>query len=87
MPVGDGFAQRIVSEQDDLLSTLQLVAGNRDLENRLLERLVDLLLEGLFFDLRNQLVHGQLTDLDHRAATAELAAQARAVGLIPFATE
>ncbi len=43
---------RVSSEQDDVLCTIQLVEGDGGLQGRLFDQLVDLLVEGMFLDLR-----------------------------------
>ena len=52
--------QRVSQEQDDILGTLQLVRGDDLLEARLFEQLVDLLVEGLFLDLRQRYLAGDV---------------------------
>jgi hypothetical protein len=47
----DRLVQRVSQEQDDILER-PLVRGDDLLEARLFEQLVDLLVEGLFLDLR-----------------------------------
>ena len=54
----DRLVQRVGQEQDDILGTLQLVRGDDLLEARLFEQLVDLLVEGLFLDLRQRYLEG-----------------------------
>ena len=76
--------ERVESEQDDVLCTIQLVSGDEDLEGRLFDQLVDLLVEGLFLDLRRAYLAG---DVDRDTYVAELSAMAdscRHVGLLPL---
>ena len=75
---------RVADEQDDILSTIQLVSGDDELEGRLFEQLVDLLVEGMFLDLREQYLAG---DISREAYVADLGAMAdrcRAAGLLPL---
>ena len=76
--------ERVESEQDDVLCTIQLVAGDTELEGRLFDQLVDLLVEGMFLDLRRDYLAGEL---DRDAYVAELSTMAdscRGVGLLPL---
>ncbi len=70
------MTQRVGQEQDDVLATLQLVRGDHVLEGRLFEQLVDLLVEGLFLDLR-----GRDGGAEELAGLADLC---RGVGLLPL---
>jgi hypothetical protein len=76
--------QRVGDEQDDVLATLQLVHGDTALETRLYEQLVDLLVEGMFLELRHRHLSGELdreTYVDELTALADLC---RGVGLLPL---
>jgi hypothetical protein len=80
------LADRVAAEQDDVLATLQLVRGDVPLEDRLYEQLVDLMVEGMFLDLRRRYLDGEL---DRPAYVEELNALAdlcRGVGLLPLPT-
>ena len=82
----DRLVRRVGQEQDDVLGTLQLVRGDAVLEDRLFEQLVDLLVEGLFLDLRQRYLDG---DVDRDGYVEELAALAdlcRDAGLLPLPT-
>jgi hypothetical protein len=75
---------RVGHEQDDVLCTIQLVRGDDALERRLFEQLVDLLVESMFLDLRQEYLDG---DLDRQTYVDELAAladQCRGAGLLPL---
>jgi len=75
---------RVESEQDDVLCTIQLVDGDEQLQARLFEQLVDLLVEGMFLDLRREYLAG---DLDRDGYVRELAAlgeKCRQAGLLPL---
>jgi hypothetical protein len=82
----DRLASRILQEQDDLLATLQLVGDDDELVDRLYEQLVDLLIEGMFLDLRRQHLDGRLTRSDYVAELARLADACRQAGLLPLAS-
>lgn len=75
---------RVAVEQDDVLATLQLVRGDEALEARLFEQLVDLLVEGLFLDLRQRHLDGALTRDDYLHELALLADTCRGAGLLPL---
>lgn len=78
------LVSRVAGEQGDILGTIQLIAGDRDLEDRLFEQLVDLLVEGMFLDVRDEYLAG---DLDHEGyveAIADLADRCKASGLLPL---
>jgi hypothetical protein len=76
--------QRVGQEQDDVLCTLQLVAGDDVLETRLFEQLVDLLVEGLFLDLRERYLTGDVERDDYVEELAGLADLCRDAGLLPL---
>jgi hypothetical protein len=75
---------RVGNEQDDVLGTLQLVHGDDLLEDRLFDQLVDLLVEGLFLDLRHQYVAGELEREDYVDELGDLAELCRVAGLLPL---
>lgn len=76
--------QRIESEQDDVLATLQLVRGDDVLESRLFEQLVDLLVEGMFVELRQQHLRGDLPREEYVDELTALADLCRGAGLLPL---
>ena len=78
--------QRVGQEQDDVLGTLQLVRGDELLEARLFEQLVDLLVEGLFLDLRQQYLEGTVGRDGYVEELASLADLCRDAGLLPLPT-
>ena len=78
------MVQRIGQEQDDLLGTLQLVRGNELLEDRLFDQLVDLLVEGLFLDLRERHLADDVSREDYVEELAGLADLCRDAGLLPL---
>ncbi len=80
------LVQRVEQEQDDVLCTLQLVAGDDVLETRLFEQLVDLLVEGLFLDLRERYLTGDVGRDDYVEELAGLADLCRDAGLLPLPT-
>jgi hypothetical protein len=75
---------RVGNEQDDVLGTLQLVQGDDLLEDRLFDQLVDLLVEGLFLDLRHQYVAGEIEREDYVDELGDLAELCRVAGLLPL---
>ena len=75
---------RVGHEQDDVLGTLQLVRGDELLEDRLFDQLVDLLVEGLFLDLRHQYMAGELEREAYVDELATLADRCRSAGLLPL---
>ena len=76
--------QRVGQEQDDVLGTLQLVRGDDVLEARLFEQLVDLLVEGLFLDLRQRYLAGTVDHDGYVEELAQLADLCRDAGLLPL---
>lgn len=75
---------RVDQEQDDVLGTLQLVRGDGDLEARLFDQLVDLLVESTFLELRQRFLDGELDRVAYVDELAELAEQCRHAGLLPL---
>ena len=78
------LATRVADEQDEILSTIQLVADDPDLQDRLYEQLVDLLVEGMFLDLREQYLDGLVPRDEYVSALGELADRCRQAGLLPL---
>ena len=78
------MVQRIGEEQDDVLGTLQLVRGNELLEDRLFDQLVDLLVEGLFLDLRERYLADDVSRDAYVEELAGLADLCRDAGLLPL---
>ena len=76
--------QRVAQEQDDILGTLQLVNGDELLERHLFDQLVDLLVEGLFLDLRQSYLEGSVVREDYVEELAMLADLCRDAGLLPL---
>jgi hypothetical protein len=77
------LATRVAQEQDDLLGTIQVVRDG-ELGARLFDQLVDLLVEGMFLDLRREYLDGRLSRADYVEELAQLAAQCRRAGLLPL---
>jgi hypothetical protein len=78
------LAHRIDQDTDDVLATLPLVRENTALVDRLFDQLVDLLVEALFLDLRNELAEGRLDREGYTEALTALAADCRRAGLLPL---
>jgi len=78
------LVDRVGQEQDDVLCTIQLVRGDDDLEARLFEQLVVLLVEGMFLDLRTGYLTGDVSRAKYVDDLAALAEQCRDVGLLPL---
>ena len=75
---------RVADEQDDILATLQLTAGDDELQERLFDQLVDLLVEGMFLDLRERYLAGAIDRDDYVESLGELADRCRSAGLLPL---
>jgi hypothetical protein len=80
----DRLVQRVGQELDDVLGTLQLVHGDPLLEAHLFEQLVDLLVEGLFLDLRQRYLEGSVAREEYVEELAGLAGLCREAGLLPL---
>lgn len=80
------LVQRVRQEQDDVLGTLQLVSGDDLLEGRLYDQLVDLLVEGLFLELRKRYLEGGLVREAYVEELGQLADLCRDAGLLPLST-
>lgn len=78
------LVNRVAGEQDDVLSTIQLVDGDPELQDRLFEQLVDLLVEGMFLDLRREYLAGDMDREEYVTALAGLADRCRNAGLLPL---
>jgi hypothetical protein len=76
--------ERVTSEQDELLCTIQLVDGDEELERRLFDQLVDLLVESIFLDLRTDFLAGAIDRDAYVDELANLADRCRQVGLLPL---
>ena len=75
---------RVADEQDDILATIQLVSGDDVLRDRLFEQLVDLLVEGMFLELRKEYLDGDLAREEYVSALSDLAERCRHAGLLPL---
>ena len=76
--------ERVSAEQDDVLCTIQLVHGDEELQQRLFDQLVDLLVEGMFLDLRRGYLSGDIDRDKYVDELSGLADQCRTVGLLPL---
>ena len=86
MDAHDRLVQRVGQEMDDVLGTLQLVHGDDLLETHLFDQLVDLLVEGLFLDLRQRYLDGSVPRDSYVEELAHLADRCRDAGLLPLPT-
>jgi hypothetical protein len=84
MDAHERLVHRVADEQDDILGTIQLIDGDPELQDRLFEQLVDLLVEGMFLDLREEYLRGDLDRGAYVDALAHLADRCRQVGLLPL---
>jgi len=84
MDAHERLVTRVADEQDDILGTIQLIDGDPRLQDRLFEQLVDLLVEGMFLDLRDEYLAGTLTREGYVEVLADLADRCRQVGLLPL---
>jgi hypothetical protein len=86
MDTHERLVAKVAGEQDDVLSTLSLVARNDEVAERMWSQLVDLLVESMFLDLRSQLVAGTIDREGYVAELSELATRCRDSGLLPLPT-
>lgn len=84
MDAHERLVTRVADEQDDILGTIQLIDGDAQLQGRLFEQLVDLLVEGMFLDLREEYLDGSLGRDDYVEHLADLADRCRSLGLLPL---
>jgi hypothetical protein len=82
----DRLMARVAKEQDDILGAVQLVQGDDALQERLFDQLVDLLVESLFLDLRQQYIDLDVTRERYVEEISRLADRCRDVGLLPLPT-
>lgn len=80
----DRLIARVAAEQDDLLCTLDLVGDDAELTERLWTQLVDLLVEGMFLDLRREYLLGGLDRDGYVDELTAIAERCRNVGLLPL---
>jgi hypothetical protein len=76
--------ERVASEQDEVLCTVQLVEGDEELARRLFDQLVDLLVESMFLDLRGSYLSGEIDRDRYVEDLAVLADRCRDAGLLPL---
>ena len=67
-----------------MLATLQLVRGDDALEGHLFDQLVDLLVEGMFLELRRRYLADELDRETYLVEMNTLAALCRSAGLLPL---
>ncbi len=86
MDAHERLATRVADEQDDILSTIQLVGRDAGLLDRLFDQLVDLLVESMFLDLRDGYLAGAMTRDRYVEELSDLARRCRGAGLLPLPT-
>lgn len=84
MDAHERLVARVAEEQGDILGTIQLVPGDEELSDRLYDQLVDLLVEGMFLDLREEFLSGALDRDAYVAEITALADRCRDAGLLPL---
>jgi hypothetical protein len=75
---------RVAAEQEDILCTLQLCGGDGVLAERLWCQLVDLLVEGMFLDLRRTYLVGDVDRVEYVNELTSVAERCRSAGLLPL---
>jgi hypothetical protein len=75
---------RVAAEQDDVLCTLRVCEHDEELSDRLWCQLVDLLVEGLFLDLRRAYLAGELHRDEYVEELTAIAERCRTLGLLPL---
>ena len=86
MDAQERLIERVEAEQDDVLCTIQLVQADDALQRRLFDQLVDLLVEGMFLDLRRGYLAGDIERDRYVDELGTLADQCRSAGLLPLPT-
>lgn len=84
MDAHERLVTRVADEQDDILGTIQLIDGDDQLQDRLFGQLVDLLVEGMFLDLREEYLGGSIGRSGYVEELASLADRCRSMGLLPL---
>jgi len=84
MQADDQMVREVGEEQDDVLASIQLVRGDRSLEDRLFEQLVDLLIEGMFVELRQAYLMAEMTSDAYVAELGILVDALSGAGLLPL---
>ena len=75
---------QVAAEQDDVLATLQLCADDAPVADRLWVQLVDLLVEGMFLDLRRRYLEGDVDRGEYVEELTTVAERCRSQGLLPL---
>ncbi len=84
MDAHDRLIARVAAEQEDVLCTLQLCGHDSDLGERLWSQLVDLLVEGMFLELRRAYLQGELDRERYVEELTAMAERCRGAGLLPL---
>ena len=75
---------KVAAEQDDVLCTLLLCRDEPELSERLWSQLVDLLVEGMFLELRRSYLAGEVERETYVAQLTSIAERCREQGLLPL---
>ena len=75
---------RVLAEQDEILATLDLCGPETPVADRLWAQLVDLLVEGMFLDLRRSYLAGEIERADYVEQLTAIAERCRLQGLLPL---
>lgn len=86
MDAHERLVTRVAEEQDDILGTIALVDGDPELQKRLFDQLVDLLVEAMFLDLRDEYLGGTMDRDTYVDSLSGLADRCRQAGLLPLPT-
>ena len=78
------LVREVWEEQDDVLASIQLVRGDESLEDRLFDQLIDLLIEGMFVELRQRYLSAMLTMDEYVVELDELVERLSLAGLLPL---
>jgi hypothetical protein len=75
---------QVAKEQGDVLETLLLCSEDTPIADRLWAQLVDLLVEGMFLDLRRRYLHGDVDRGEYVEELTTIAERCRSQGLLPL---
>jgi hypothetical protein len=75
---------KVSSEQDDVLATLLLCGEDAPVADRLWAQFVDLLVEGMFLELRRRYLNGDVDRGEYVEELTTVAERCRSQGLLPL---